>query len=94
MSPPSGSRRPAPSGGYPGDDPLRVWRVGSPPDAVNIGAIAPLIGLTRGEWNEAPATAGQRLAIHVIFGVATAVATEAFASLQGVDPTSLLRAAK
>jgi len=26
--------------------------------AVNIGAIAPLIGLTRGEWNEAPAMAG------------------------------------
>ena len=51
--------------------------------AVNIGAIALLIGLTRGEWNEAPAMAGQRLAMHVFFGVATALATEALASAGG-----------
>jgi hypothetical protein len=45
----------------------------------NIVGVAPLIGLTSGERREPPAIILQRLATHVLFGVATAMATEALA---------------
>ncbi|HJU19004.1 MAG TPA: hypothetical protein VJ770_21320 [Stellaceae bacterium] len=44
--------------------------------AINIVGIAPLIGLTRGEGREPPGVVAQRFAMHVLFGVATAMATE------------------
>jgi hypothetical protein len=44
--------------------------------AINIVGIAPLIGLTRGEGREPTGVVAQRLAMHVLFGIATAAATE------------------
>lgn len=43
----------------------------------NIVTIAPIIGLTRGEWREATGIPAQRLAMHVLFGVVTEMATAA-----------------
>ena len=43
---------------------------------IDIVLAAPLIGITRGEHNERPSVALQRLATHVIFGIATALAAE------------------
>jgi hypothetical protein len=48
--------------------------------AVNIGAIAPLIGITEGEVQAGPRKAGERWAIHVLQAVVTAVAAERLAS--------------
>jgi hypothetical protein len=45
--------------------------------AVNIIGIAPRIRLTRGESHEPSGVVGQRLAMHVLFGIATAMVTEA-----------------
>ena len=45
--------------------------------AIAIGKVAPTIGLTRGENREPDAVQAQRLGIHVLFGVITALATDA-----------------
>jgi len=41
--------------------------------AVNIGAIAPVLGITQGEFAAGPRKAGERWFIHVLQGVLTAV---------------------
>jgi hypothetical protein len=48
--------------------------------AVNIGAIAPLLGITEGEVEAGPRKAGERWAIHVLQAVATAVIAERLAT--------------
>ncbi len=45
--------------------------------AVAIVKVAPTIGLTRGENREPDEVQAQRLGIHVLFGVLTALATDA-----------------
>lgn len=40
--------------------------------ALNLGALGPASGITRGPWNEKPTTAGRRLMMHVLFGTVTA----------------------
>ena len=45
--------------------------------AVAIGKVAPMIELTRGENREPDHIQAQRLGIHVLFGVVTALATDA-----------------
>ena len=45
--------------------------------AVAIGKVAPAIKLTRGENREPDSVQAQRLGIHVLFGVVTALATDA-----------------
>jgi hypothetical protein len=40
---------------------------------VNIGAIAPVLGITEGEVAAGPRKAGERWAIHVLQAVVTAV---------------------
>jgi len=44
--------------------------------AVNIGAIAPVLGITEGEIQAGPRKAGERWAIHVLQAVVTAVLAE------------------
>ena len=44
---------------------------------VNIVEIAPMIGLTRGEWKEPPGVAVQRLTMRVLFRVTTGLVTAA-----------------
>lgn len=44
--------------------------------AINIGCIAPLLGITEGEVEAGPRKAGERWAIHVLQAVATAVIAE------------------
>ncbi len=44
--------------------------------AVNIGAIAPVLGITEGEIAAGPRKAGERWAIHVLQGVVSAVLAE------------------
>jgi hypothetical protein len=44
--------------------------------AVNIAGIAPLIGLTEGEHNASNPLRAERLGIHLLFGLVTAVAAE------------------
>ncbi len=44
---------------------------------VNIGVIAPLLGLTRGEWNERPGVRLQRAGMHLLYGAVTAAVSEA-----------------
>jgi uncharacterized membrane protein YagU involved in acid resistance len=51
--------------------------------ALNIGGIAPLIGLTHGEWKVPPQTALQRLGTHILFGVVTAVIADSLIGDQG-----------
>ena len=41
--------------------------------AVNIAGVAPLLGITEGEQNAPPAQAAERLGLHLLFGVVTAV---------------------
>ena len=48
--------------------------------AVNIGAIAPVLGITQGEIKAGPRKAGERWAIHVLQAVVTAVVAERLAS--------------
>jgi len=48
--------------------------------AVNIGAIAPVLGITEGEIEAGPRKAGERWAIHVLQAVITAVVAERLAS--------------
>jgi hypothetical protein len=48
--------------------------------AVNIGAIAPLLGITEGEIQAGPRKAGERWAIHVLQAVVTAVVAERLTS--------------
>ena len=45
--------------------------------AVAIGKVAPQIKLTRGENREPDAVQARRLGVHVLFGVLTALATDA-----------------
>ncbi|KQQ40079.1 hypothetical protein ASF61_04570 [Duganella sp. Leaf126] len=44
--------------------------------AVNIGAIAPVLGITEGEVQAGPRKAGERWAIHVLQSVVTAVVAD------------------
>jgi hypothetical protein len=44
--------------------------------AVNIAGIAPLIGLTEGEHNASNPLRAERLGVHLLFGLATALAAE------------------
>lgn len=48
--------------------------------AVNIGAIAPVLGITQGEIKAGPRKAGERWAIHVLQAVVTAVVAERLSS--------------
>jgi hypothetical protein len=48
--------------------------------AVNIGAIAPLLGITEGEVKAGPRKAGERWAIHVLQAVVTAVVADRLTS--------------
>lgn len=50
--------------------------------AVNIAGIAPLIGLTEGEVRAGPGPAAQRLAMHVLYGLVTAVVAESLTARQ------------
>lgn len=53
--------------------------------AVNIGAIAPALGITEGEFDAGPRKAAERWAIHVIQGVVSAVAAERLRSVGEPD---------
>jgi uncharacterized membrane protein YagU involved in acid resistance len=44
--------------------------------AVNIGAIAPVLGITQGEIEAGPRKAGERWGIHILQAVVTAVVAE------------------
>lgn len=44
---------------------------------VAIVGIAPLIGITEGEQNASGRVRGERLGLHILYGVATALATQA-----------------
>lgn len=48
--------------------------------AVNIGAIAPLLGITEGEIEAGPRKAGERWAIHVLQAVVSAVLAQRLAT--------------
>lgn len=48
--------------------------------AVNIGAIAPVLGITQGEVKAGPRKAGERWAIHVLQAVVTAVVADRLTS--------------
>jgi hypothetical protein len=48
--------------------------------AVNIGAIAPVLGITEGEVQAGPRKAGERWAIHVLQAVVTAVLADRLTS--------------
>ncbi len=48
--------------------------------AVNIGCIAPLLGITEGEKKAGPRKAGERWMVHVVQAVATALLAERLAS--------------
>jgi len=43
---------------------------------VNIGCIAPVLGITEGEFEAGPRKAGERWAIHVLQAVVTAIVAE------------------
>lgn len=45
--------------------------------AVNIAGVAPVLGITKGETAEPPSIPLQRLGLHLLFGVVTAIATDA-----------------
>jgi len=47
--------------------------------AVNIGGIAPVLGITEGEFEAGPRKAGERWAIHVLQAVVSAVLAERLA---------------
>lgn len=47
--------------------------------AVNIAGIAPLLGITEGERQAGPAKATERLGLHLLQTVLTAVLAERFA---------------
>ena len=47
--------------------------------AVNIGAIAPVLGITKGEVAAGPRKAGERWGIHVLQAVVTAIVAERLA---------------
>ncbi len=44
--------------------------------AVNIAGVAPLIGLTQGERNVSAAHRAERLGVHLLFGILTALAAD------------------
>jgi len=48
--------------------------------AVNIGTIAPILGITQGEVEAGPRKAGERLAIHVLQAVVAALVAERLTS--------------
>jgi hypothetical protein len=50
---------------------------------VNIVGIAPLLGITRGEWQAPARIVGQRLSLHLVFGAVTALAFELLADERG-----------
>lgn len=56
--------------------------------AVNIGAIAPVLGITEGEIQAGPRKAGERWAIHVLQAVVTAVLAERLDTSASDAPTS------
>jgi hypothetical protein len=56
--------------------------------AVNIGAIAPLLGITEGEVKAGPRKAAERWAIHVLQAVVTAVLAERLTSGPNSSPNS------
>ncbi|HEV2124139.1 MAG TPA: hypothetical protein VGW38_15355 [Chloroflexota bacterium] len=47
--------------------------------ALNLGGIAPTLGITPGPWNEEPMTAGRRMMMHLMYGAVTALLTERLA---------------
>jgi len=51
--------------------------------AVNIGGIAPVLGITEGEFEAGPRKAGERWAIHVLQAVVSAVLAERLTSEKG-----------
>lgn len=51
--------------------------------AVNIGAIAPVLGITEGEVQAGPRKAGERWAIHVLQAVVTAVVADRLSGTAG-----------
>jgi len=61
----------------PGLSPLALGTLyGTALYAVNIGAIAPVLGITEGEIQAGPRKAGERWAIHVLQAVATGLIAE------------------
>ena len=58
------------------DPALRGALLGAGLYAVNIAGIAPLIGLTEGEIDAGPRKAAERLGVHLVFGVVTALVAE------------------
>lgn len=53
--------------------------------AVNIGAIAPVLGITEGEVDAGPRKATERWAVHVVQAVVTALVAERLATAEGDD---------
>ncbi len=53
--------------------------------AINIGAIAPLLGITEGEVEAGPRKATERWAVHVIQAVVTALVAERLESTPEID---------
>lgn len=61
----------------PGLSPVALGTLyGSALYAVNIGGIAPILGITEGEFEAGPRKAGERWAIHVLQAVVSAVLAE------------------
>lgn len=56
--------------------------------AVNIGAIAPVLGITEGEVQAGPRKAAERWAIHVLQAVVTAVVAERLTDAGRMPPRS------
>ena len=56
--------------------------------AVNIGAIAPVLGITEGEVEAGPRKAAERWAIHVLQAVVTAVVAERLTTEGRMPPRS------
>jgi hypothetical protein len=58
--------------------------------AVNIGCIAPMLGITQGEVAAGPRKAAERWAIHVVQAVVSAVLAERLAPTVGQSRTDLV----
>lgn len=43
---------------------------------LNLGAIAPMLPITPGRWQETPTTIARRLLLHLVYGLVTGVVTE------------------
>lgn len=44
--------------------------------ALMLGGAGPMLGVTRGPWNEAPITAGRRMMMHLMYGTVTALVAD------------------